>query len=104
MIGVLFTYLITNIKFIVKYVLKYLNMSNVYGKENLYALKSDIDQILMTDKYSLKVADLNNHTCMVLIKVDSERVNIIDIDTKTKVHNCVRNIKLGAHLFLYNSF
>ena len=91
MIGVLFTYLITNIKFIVKYVLKYLNMSNVYGKENLYALKSDIDQILMTDKYSLKVADLNNHTCMVLIKVDSERVNIIDIDTKTKVHNCVRN-------------
>lgn len=91
MIGVLFTYLITNIRFIVKYVLKYLNMSNVYGKESLYALKSDIDQILMTDKYSLKVADINNHTCMVLIKVDSERVNIIDIDTKSKVYNCVKS-------------
>lgn len=91
MIGCLFTYLITNIKHIVNNILKYLNMSNVYDRGLLYSLKNDIDNVLMTDKYSLKISDLNNHTCMVLIKVESDKVNVIDIDIKKKVHTCVQN-------------
>ena len=91
MIAVLFTYLITNIKYVVNNVLKYLNMSNVYDTGVLYSLKNEIDNILMTDKYSLKISDINDHTCMVLIKVESSKVNVIDIDIKKKVYACVQN-------------
>lgn len=90
LVALLSTYLVSKFMMIINYLLLYLNMSTKCGPKKVEIIKQKLNQILMTEKYELKVGDITDECSIVLIKVDKQ-VNIIDLELKQKIYSLMQS-------------
>ena len=89
LVVLLCSYLISKIMIIVNYLLVYLNMSTNCKPKKIDIVKQKLNQILMTEKYELKIGNITDDCCIVLIKIDKQ-INIIDKDIKQKIYSLMK--------------